>query len=179
MPSTHRLTTGTPHWVVIALLIAFAGCAAQVPLAVPQTTTQPLLGTPAPRFTLPSFDGPSRIDLAALAGQVVVVEFWASWCAPCATTASRLEEWQSQYGNRGLRVIGLSSEAIGDIARFASDHRVSYAMACDAADTIAAAYHVTSLPTLVIVDRAGVVRYVDVGARDLDAVAAALAKLLN
>lgn len=130
-----------------------------------------LVGRRAPGFTVPIFGSsqPAAADLAELTGHVVLVDFWATWCAPCIAVVPRLNELQQRYGPDGLRVIGLSSDAPDEVARFASGHGVSYTLASDAGDKVAATYQVSGLPMLVLIDRAGIVRYVDVGGRDWSA----------
>jgi peroxiredoxin len=125
-----------------------------------------LVGKPAPRFALAAAQGPYPAKLDALAGQVVVVEFWATWCAPCNTTLPVLSAWQEKYGARGLRVVGLSTEPLDVISRHLAKKgaKLSYTVASDDGAAIYDAYHVPSVPTLVVIDRRGKVRHVEVGA---------------
>jgi cytochrome c biogenesis protein CcmG/thiol:disulfide interchange protein DsbE len=51
-----------------------------------------------------------NVDLATYHGKVVVLDFWATWCAPCLTEMPRFVEWQQEYGERGLQVIGISMD---------------------------------------------------------------------
>jgi peroxiredoxin len=125
-----------------------------------------LVGKPAPDFALAASEGPYPAKLADLKGQVVVIEFWATWCGPCRSTLSTLSGWQKKYGDKGLRVVGISTEDIGTIAPFAKKKKLAHTVASDGDAKVTGAYGVPAIPTLVIVDRQGVVRYAEVGAGD-------------
>ncbi|HTR51859.1 MAG TPA: TlpA disulfide reductase family protein [Kofleriaceae bacterium] len=128
-----------------------------------------LVGKPAPRFA----------ELADRAGHVVIVDFWATWCRPCVAAVAELDDLQQRYERRGLRVIGVSSEAPAEVTRFTSDHPIAYALVRDDGDQVAAAYRVGALPMLVVIDRAGIVRHVDVGSGDFTSVEAVVVDLLS
>jgi cytochrome c biogenesis protein CcmG, thiol:disulfide interchange protein DsbE len=66
-------------------------------------------GDAAPDFTLTGFDG-KVIHLAEFRGRVVLLNFWASWCAPCLEEMPRFSAWQRRYGEQGLQVIGISMD---------------------------------------------------------------------
>jgi cytochrome c biogenesis protein CcmG, thiol:disulfide interchange protein DsbE len=63
----------------------------------------------APNFSRVDLDQ-RNVDLKAYRGKVVVLNFWATWCAPCLTEMPRFVEWQQEYGGRGLQVIGISMD---------------------------------------------------------------------
>lgn len=68
-----------------------------------------LLHKPAPQFVLSDLDH-HRIDLADYRGRVVLLTFWATWCAPCQIEMPRFVEWQQRYGKDGLQIIGISMD---------------------------------------------------------------------
>lgn len=139
-----------------------------------------LLGKKAPPFAIDAAQGPYPAKLAALAGNVVVVEFWATWCGPCNTTFPTLSAWQQKYGPRGLRVVGLSTEPLDVISKHMAKKHVQYTVASDDGAAVYDAYHVPAVPTLVVIDRKGQVRHVDVGAGSkLDGVEAAFRAALD
>ncbi len=141
-----------------------------------------LMDKPAPAFTLEKVAGPHAAALADLKGQVVVVEFWATWCGPCRTTMPTLAAWQKKYGAQGLRVVGVSAETREAIDEFlaARKDKPAYTIARDEGGKISSAYGVPAIPTLVVVDRTGVVRFAEVGAGgNLDAAEAIFLPLLG
>jgi peroxiredoxin len=90
----------------------------------------------------------------------------------------RLNEWQRTYGDRGLRVVGLSSEDVDDIKQFAAEKSLAYTIGHDADAKIARAYDVTALPMILVIDKTGTIRHVSLGAGNLDAIEKVFAKLL-
>ena len=116
------------------------------------------VGRPAPSFTATLLDG-SRFDLAAHRGEVVIVNFWATWCGPCREEMPAFEALQQAYRDQGLAIVAVSMddpELRDRVLKLAQGY--SYPMAM-AGDTQAAGYgRIWRLPISFIIDRQGVLR---------------------
>jgi thiol-disulfide isomerase/thioredoxin len=139
-----------------------------------------LIGKPAPAFVTEKVVGPHAASLADLKGNVVVVEFWATWCGPCKSTIPTLSGWQKKYGGKGLRVVGVSTEDTADLKRFLGKQKIAYTVARDPAGKTSSSWSVPAIPTIVIIDRDGVVRFAEVGGgSNLDAAEKVFVGLLD
>jgi cytochrome c biogenesis protein CcmG/thiol:disulfide interchange protein DsbE len=134
--------------VVVALLIAFA-------VQMHRSTAAPEPGTAAPDFELETYEG-DTIRLSDLRGKVVVLNFWASWCAPCAVEAAELEALWRDYADRDVVVLGIDYEDTRPAAlTYLEKHGVSYPNGLDRADVIARKYHLGGVPETFVIDRQG------------------------
>jgi peroxiredoxin len=115
------------------------------------------VGSQAPAFELPLADGSGEtLSLADLEGRVVVLDFWSTTCPPCLREMEDLKVLWRRLKPRGVTVVGLSTggETPAQIARFGKDRSVDYPLVVDRG-AVAAAYQVSSLPTLYVLDRDG------------------------
>ncbi|HXS51962.1 MAG TPA: TlpA disulfide reductase family protein [Usitatibacter sp.] len=142
--------------LLLAMLAALAlPCAA---LAVGPGGAIP--GVAAPRLADPS----QRVEFAKLRGDVVYVDFWASWCVPCRESMPALDSLFRMYHARGFRVVGVNKDVTtGDALRFLQRVKVSFPLVADRDDVVAKAFDVQAMPSGYLVDRKGVVRYVHLG----------------
>jgi peroxiredoxin len=120
----------------------------------------------APDFALADAVGTTPASLGKLAGHVVVLEFWATWCGYCRDSRPKVSTWQTTYGERGVRVLGISGDDLDDLRKVAADEKLAFTIARDPDDAVARRYFVPALPTFVVIDKAGIVRYVGVGEGD-------------
>ncbi|HKO90796.1 MAG TPA: TlpA disulfide reductase family protein [Polyangiaceae bacterium] len=125
-----------------------------------------LIGAPAPDFSLPVFhggDAGSRIRLSALQGNVVILDFWASWCKPCQAQARILSGLAPRHAGGNVMFVGVNTADNPDRAEaFAASHQLPYPSVLDAGE-VADAYGASSLPTLVVIDTFGKVSDVTLG----------------
>jgi thiol-disulfide isomerase/thioredoxin len=140
-----------------------------------------LLGQPAPAIVGLDLDG-KAFDLGALAGQPVLVVFWASWCLPCGPEAEMLDQLLADYKSKGLQVVGINVDGLqvdagtpeqiaADVRRFVVEHNVRFPILINgtgAAD-YARAYTVSELPANFLIGRDGRVVQIDLTIANIDA----------
>jgi thiol-disulfide isomerase/thioredoxin len=142
-------------------LIASAGAALLVPAALAAPGIAP--GAPAPGFQLPS-SGSGPLALSDLKGQVVLINFWASWCGPCRQEMPVLEQLYRKYKPAGFTLLGVNVEPkSGDALGFLKSTPVSFPILFDTTSKVSTLYEVSGMPSTVILDRKGNVRYVHHG----------------
>lgn len=122
---------------------------------------------PAPDFTLPALLG-GIIRLADLRGQVVLLNFWATWCVPCRAEMPALEALYQRYKDTGLEVLAVNMDTLStaSVEAFVQEVRVTFPIVLDPAWSTARLYQVRGLPTTYLIDRAGNVVVREVGERD-------------
>jgi cytochrome c biogenesis protein CcmG/thiol:disulfide interchange protein DsbE len=142
-------------------------------------TDRPKAGERAPDFTLALLDG-SQIALSDLRGQVVVLNFWASWCVSCRREAPALQQAWDTYRDSGIRFIGVTYQDAGGASRaFLSQYGISYPNGADPRGHISTSYGVTGVPETFIIDRSGTVVWVQIGEVDSSTLAQRLDALLS
>jgi len=119
--------------------------------------------TPAPNFTSPSLSG-SNVRLSELKGDVILLNFWASWCGPCRLEMPLLNKLHNKYKAIGFTVLGVNVEESTSAAQdFLKDNKVSFPILWDTQNTVSKQYNVQAMPTTVMIDRDGQVRYIHKG----------------
>lgn len=114
-------------------------------------------------FTLKSRSG-ENLKLSDFRGQVVMLNFWASWCGPCRQEMPILESLYKRYGKLGFTILGVNVEQDSSKANsYLRDVKVSFPILYDTSNTTSKLFNVTAMPTTVMIDRNGNMRYIHHG----------------
>jgi peroxiredoxin len=144
--------------VVVAGLLLLARFRQVLPGAVPaRNAVASAPGHSAPDFDLTDLQG-NKVKLSDLRGKAVVLNFWASWCAPCKHEIPWFVEMQKRYGGQGLQIVGISvDDDPKDVVKFAAENAINYPVLFGQ-EKVAEAYGgIDYLPTTFYIDRNGVV----------------------
>ena len=114
----------------------------------------PTRGNRAPDFTLASLDG-EQWSLSLLRGQVVLLNFWASWCEPCHRELPQLQQLRERHYDDGLVVLGVSDEDPGKARPYLEEHGISYPSLHDRDGSAMRSYQINAIPTSLIIGRDG------------------------
>jgi len=143
------------------LFNAVAGCIIFSFMGCSGGTAQESTSGAAPDFTLNDSSG-KPVNLSSFRGNVIIIDFFASWCPPCRKEIPDFVALADQYGKNGFTMIGVSLEAPGPTQRFIQEVGISYPVLIDDG-TVSNAYGpIQAIPTTVVIDRGGTIvrRYV-------------------
>ena len=111
-------------------------------------------GRQAPEFTLETIDG-EQVTLSALNGQVRLIDFWATWCAPCREEVPMFKELYATYASRGFTIVAIAAEGADAVREFVESNGIEYPNLVDPDELVSDLYEVPALPSAYLVDREG------------------------
>jgi peroxiredoxin len=165
--------------VALILVLGVAACAepdAESKSGVPEGINK---GNQALGFTLDSLDG-AKVSLSDYRGNVVLVNFWATWCGPCRAEIPAFEEAYQAHKDEGFVVLGVNEqEAPEAIEPFLAEMGVSYPILLDRQGQVMSEYRVLGMPTSLLLDQDGVIQVRHTGLMTADQLETHLAKLLS
>ncbi|HPO14527.1 MAG TPA: TlpA disulfide reductase family protein [Candidatus Hydrogenedentes bacterium] len=126
-------------------------------------TAHPLEGKPAPGFQLPSLDG-QQVELSSHRGKdVVVLDFWATWCPPCRKGLPIIDRLAKEFYGRGVVAYGINNEKLPLVKEFIKEQGIDLTVLTDPSNAVFEKYMVNGIPQTVIIGKDGVIRKVHVG----------------
>lgn len=162
-PPNRRQTITLIVLAIVAVLAVLLSALTLLPSATPSPYGVPLRRA-APEFMLPVYGGGGSglVDLHALRGHPVLLNFWSESCPPCRVEMPFLQRTYAQYGARGaFALLGIDqADPKEDIAPFGRVFKITYPLLFDPGGKVNVAYGVTAIPTTYFIDSAGVVRSV-------------------
>lgn len=162
--------------LITALLLGVCLLVFDIPIDL---AAESLVHKPAPAFVRMDLNG-KKIDLGSLRGKVVLLNFWATWCAPCQIEMPRFTQWQRQYSSQGLQVIGISMDDDPALVRRADRKlKPNYPVAMGDEELGESYGGVMGLPLTFLIDRKGEVRAQFQGETDLKTIEELLKQLLS
>lgn len=147
--------------IFIVLIAAFAaGCASQqppkAPAAVSAAETGVTAGKTAPAFTLTDLAGAAVA--APQPGKVTVLNFWATWCPPCREEMPELDKFARANGAVAFYAVNIQEPA-AKVEGYLKQHGFTMPVLLDGGGTVAQAYRVSAIPTTLVIDKAGIIKY--------------------
>jgi len=141
-------------------IVLVAGAAGLFVGTLPEATDH---SQPRPDFRLLSLDG-ELIGPADYAGDVVVIDFWATWCAPCRIQADVLHALHDELADEGVQFLAVNlGEDEETVLDFVADHPFPYPVLLDPDEHLTLEYSIMGLPTLMVIDRSGHISYLRAG----------------
>jgi peroxiredoxin len=123
-------------------------------------------GHVAPNCSLTPVGNEQRYDIDQCRGKVLYVDFWASWCSPCAQSFAFLNDLDNDLRSRGLQVLGINLDERHDDAKgFLAKHPATFPVTFDAGGRCPQDFGVQGMPSSYLVDRKGIIRHVHLGFR--------------
>ena len=121
------------------------------------------MNQPAPNFTLKSNSG-KNLKLSESRGEVILLNFWASWCGPCRQEMPLLDSLHNKYKDLGFKVMGVNVEENSKEAiKILNEIKVSFPVVFDTTNKVSELYNVSAMPSTVLIDRDGKMRYLHKG----------------
>ncbi|BDG61134.1 TlpA family protein disulfide reductase [Caldinitratiruptor microaerophilus] len=147
---------------LISVLALTAVLAVLGAIRVGQSTRVAEVGSPAPDFTLPDLDG-NPVRLSSLRGQLVILNFWATWCPPCKQEMPAFQQLHEEMGGR-VRIVGVDrAEPVDTVRRFVDQYGITFTIVLDRTDELATRYGLTGIPETFFLDANGIIRLKYIG----------------
>lgn len=150
---------------VLLLGLAWIAVSAKNGQPTDRTIAAPQKGFSAPDFSLQTLNG-ATARLSDLRGQVVLLNFWASWCPPCKAEMPAMQRIYAEYGSQGLIVLAVNSTVQDNAqaaANFAAQNNLTFPILLDSSGQATRLYAIHSLPTTFFIGRDGLIREVVIG----------------
>jgi cytochrome c biogenesis protein CcmG, thiol:disulfide interchange protein DsbE len=158
------------QWLVVGAIVVVLGAALALVIKLSPEIFPVEVGSKAPDFRAGTLAGNGTKSLADYKGQVVLLNVWATWCAPCRVEMPSIERLQQEFGPQGLKVVAISIDEAGpDVVReFVRERSLSFEVLLNPSRSIERIYQTTGVPESFVLNRDGVIVKKVIGAAEWD-----------
>ncbi len=142
----------------------------------PEMKEMSLKGKAAEDFTLKDLEG-REFNLKDNKGRVVLIDFWASWCSPCKKELPSIERMYNKFKDKGVVIVGVNDEPVTTIRAFVKNNGYSFPTLVDEGSKVSQLYQVRSIPTVIVIDKDGIISTHFIGGRTESDLLSALKKI--
>jgi peroxiredoxin len=155
------MTASRGQWIAVAIILTILGGALTIGVALSDDLFPVAVGSSAPDFRAVNIASGDTVELADYEGEVVLLNIWATWCAPCR---------QEMLGPEGLKVVAISVDDLGQgiVQEFVDEFDLTFEILHDESQEIELTYQTTGLPESFVIDRHGVIVKKEIGAVEWD-----------
>lgn len=158
------------QWLVVGAIVLVLGAALALGLKLSPEIFPVEVGSKAPEFRAATLAGNANRTLADYKGQVVLLNVWATWCAPCRVEMPSIEHLHQEFGPQGLKVVAISIDEAGpDVVReLVRERGLSFEILLNPSRSIERIYQTTGVPESFVLNRDGVIVKKVIGATEWD-----------
>jgi peroxiredoxin len=158
------------QWIAVGVVLGVIGFGIGAALLLTPEITRIEPGTRAPDYTVYGLETGDTVRLSALRGTVVLLNVWATWCAPCEQEMPSMERLYGEMGPQGLRVVAVSVDLAdpGAVREWVNERGLSFTVLHDPTGRIQQVYQTTGVPESFVIDRDGVIVKKIIGATEWD-----------
>ncbi len=162
--------TSKGQWIAVGVIVTFLAGALTIGALLTEDIDQVTTGVAAPDFNAVNLATGDSVTLSSYAGEVVLLNLWATWCGPCRWEMPSMERLYQELGPLGLKVVAVSVDQLGSekVMEFAQELDLTFDILHDRSGQIELDYQATGLPETVILDRDGVIVHKAIGPVEWD-----------
>lgn len=164
------MTASRGQWIAVAIILTILGGALTIGVALSDDLFPVAVGSRAPDFRAVNIASGETVELADYEGEVVLLNIWATWCAPCRQEMPSMERLYQELGPEGLKVVAISVDDLGQdiVQEFVDEFDLTFEILHDESQEVELTYQTTGLPESFVIDRHGVIVKKEIGAVEWD-----------
>jgi len=165
------MSSSRGQWIAVGIIVAILLGALTAGVLLQEDVARVAVGTDAPDFEAVDLATGEVVSLAEYEGDVMLLNLWATWCAPCRTEMPSMERLHKELGPLGLRVVAVSVDAAGpeDVETFVNELGLTFDILHDQSQRIERRYQTTGLPESFVINRKGEIVHWEIGPVEWDA----------
>ena len=162
--------TSKAQWIAVGVIVTILAAALTIGTLLTEDLDQVTVGVAAPDFNAVNLATGDSVNLSTYAGEVVLLNLWATWCGPCRWEMPSMERLYRELGPLGLKVVAVSVDQLGsdNVMEFAQDLGLTFDILHDRSGQVELDYQATGLPETVILDRDGIIVHKAIGPVEWD-----------